>query len=113
MKRNILVLTVTALAMLAGATSTFAADKTAGKEISIAGDAKCAKCILKEADKCQTVIQAEKDGKKVTYYLVQNDVSNKFHEDVCTETKKVAATGTDKEVDGKHQFTATKIALAK
>ena len=45
--------------------------------------------------------------------IEQNDVSNKFHEDVCTETKKVAATGTDKEVGGKHQFTATKIALAK
>ena len=112
MKRNILVMTVAGLAMLAWATSTLA-DKEAGKEISIAGDAKCAKCMLKETDKCQTVIQAEKDGKKVTYYLVQNEVSNKFHEDVCTDAKKVAATGTDKEVDGKHQFTVTKIALAK
>jgi len=83
------------------------------KEITITGEAKCGKCALKETDKCQSVIQVEKAGKKTTYYLVDNDVSKKFHKDVCTETKKATATGTNKKVEGKNQFTATKIELAK
>ena len=70
--------------------------------------------MLKEGDKCQTVIQAEnKKGKMVNYYLVENDVSKGFHENVCTEAKKVTATGTVKKVDGKNEFTVAKIELAK
>ena len=83
------------------------------KEITITGEAKCGKCALKETDKCQSVIQVEKAGKKTTYYLVDNDVSKKFHKDVCTETKKATATGTNKKVEGKNQFTATKVELVK
>jgi hypothetical protein len=112
MKKTIFTLTAASgLLILALATPAFAAEKA--KEITIKGEAKCAKCALKEADKCQNVVQVEKSGKKTTYYLVQNEVSKAFHKNVCSETKKVTAIGTDKEVDGKHQFTATKIELAK
>lgn len=84
------------------------------KERTITGDAKCGKCALKETDKCQNVIQVEnKNGKKVLFYIVENDVSKAFHGNVCKETKKATATGTNKKVDGKNQFTATKIELAK
>ena len=100
------------LLMLALATPTFAAEKP--KEKTITGEAKCAKCMLKETDKCQTVIQVEgKNGKTVKYYLADNDVSKAFHENVCTEAKKVTATGTVKKVDGKNELTVSKIALAK
>src|SRR5262249_31899843 len=98
--------------VLAGLTTSAFAEK--GKEKTISGEAKCAKCALKETAKCQTVIQTEgKDGKKVTYYLVNNDVAKAFHDNVCTGTKKVTAKGTVKEVDGKHEFEAEKIELAK
>lgn len=83
------------------------------KEITITGDAKCGKCALKETDKCQNVIQVEKDGKKTTYYFVENDVSKAFHKNVCQETKKATATGTCKKKDDKLQFTAAKIELVK
>ena len=83
------------------------------KEITISGEAKCAKCALKESDKCQSVIVVEKGGKKSTYYIVKNDVADKFHKNVCTEAKKATATGTNKKVEGKNQFTASKIELAK
>ena len=99
------------LLILALAIPAFAEDKD--KEITITGDAKCGKCALKETDKCQNVIQVEKDGKKSTYFFVKNDVSDKFHKNVCSETKKATATGTCKKVDGKLQFTAAKIELAK
>jgi hypothetical protein len=99
------------LFMLALAIPAVAEDKD--KEITITGDGKCGKCALKETEKCQNVIQVEKDGKKTTYYLVQNDVSKKFHDNICQETKKITATGTSKKVDGKEQFTAAKVALVK
>jgi len=98
--------------VLAALTTTAFAEK--GKEKTITGEAKCAKCALKEASKCQTVIQTEaKDGKKVTYYLVNNDVAKAFHDNVCSATKKVTATGTVKKVDGKEEMDVTKIDLAK
>jgi hypothetical protein len=110
MKKTSLFLTgLAGILMLALATPTFAADK----EKTITGEAKCAKCALKEASECQTVIEAEgKNGKTVKYYLADNDVSKDFHKNVCKEAKKVTATGTVKTVDGKKEFTATSIKLA-
>ena len=109
---SLLLATVAGLLMLAIATPAFAAEKP--KERTITGEAKCAKCMLKETDKCQTVIQAEnKKGKTITYYLTDNDVSKAFHQNVCKETKKVTATGTVKKVNGKSEFTVSKIELAK
>ena len=100
--------------LLALATPSFAADSGTGKERTITGEAKCAKCALKEGEKCQTVIQTEnKKGKKISYYVTDNDVSKAFHENVCKDTKKVTATGTVKNVAGKSEFTASKIELAK
>ena len=57
-------------------------------------------------------LSVEKDGKKVNYYLAKNKVSDDFHSNICKESKKVTATGTVKEVDGKKEFTAKKIELA-
>jgi hypothetical protein len=113
MKRTSLLLAgIACLLLLAVATPAFAADKS--KERTITGEAKCAKCMLKETDKCQTVIQAEnKQGKTVNYYLADNDIAKAFHANVCKEAKKVTATGTNKKVDGKDEFTVSKIELAK
>ena len=113
MKRvSLLFAAVAGLLLLAVATPTFGAQ--ASKERTITGEAKCAKCMLKETDKCQTVIQMEnKKGKMVNYYVADNEVSKAFHQNVCKEAKKVTATGTVKKVDGKSQFTASKIELVK
>src|SRR5882762_2619727 len=81
------------------------------KTETIKGEGKCGKCALKETEKCQNVIQVEKDGKKTTYYLAQNEKSKAFHENLCKESKKVTATGTVKAVDGKKVLTVTKIEL--
>jgi hypothetical protein len=109
-----LILTGVAGLMLFGlAIPSFAAEEGSAKEQTVKGEAKCAKCSLKEADKCQTVIQTEKDGKKTTYYLADNDVAKKFHKEVCQESKKVTATGTVKKVDGKEMLTVSKIEAEK
>jgi hypothetical protein len=99
------------LALIVTLPAAFAADKD--KEVTITGEGKCGKCALKETKDCQNVVQVEKDGKKTTYYLEQNEVSKKFHSELCTDTKKVKVIGTVKEVDGKKQLTAKKIELVK
>jgi len=106
-KKLALCIGVAALVLSASTTRILAAEET------ITGDGKCAKCSLKETKSCQNVIQVTKNGKTETYYLVQNDVSKKFHENLCQESKKVTATGTVKTVDGKKELTVSKIELAK
>ncbi len=104
---------VVGLLLVAVATPAFAADE---KSETIKGEGKCGKCALKETEKCQNVIQVEKDGKKTTYFLVDkadSKISKDFHENLCKESKKVTATGTVKEVDGKKQLTVSKLELVK
>ncbi|PWU15296.1 MAG: hypothetical protein C5B50_15595 [Verrucomicrobia bacterium] len=102
------------LAVFALTTPSFAGDTAKEKERTLKGEAKCAKCMLKEGDKCQTVIQVKgKDGKPVNYYVVDNEVAKNFHENVCHGSKEVTAKGTVKTVDGKKEFTASKIEVAK
>ena len=127
MKKATLILTsIAGLVILALATPTFAADdKDApkgdapkGKEArvrTITGAGKCGKCAMKETEKCQNVIEVEgKNGKAASkFYLVDNDVAKEFHKNICKENKKITATGTNKKVDGKNEFTATKIEVVK
>jgi len=108
--KSILLTAIAGLVLLAFSAPSFAADSGKTKEITITGQAKCAMCMLHEGDKCQTVIQAEnKKGKMVNYYVMDNEVSKAFHANVCKEAKKVTATGTVKKVDGKSEFTPTKM----
>ena len=109
MKKTSLWIALAAFLVTALAVPAFAA----GKEVTVTGEGTCAKCALHETDKCQTVIQTEENGKKVTYYLAQNKVSKDFHDNVCEKPQKITATGTVKEKDGKMVLTATKIELAK
>jgi hypothetical protein len=112
MKRRMAIMaSVAGLALLALAVPTFAAEDS--KEVTITGEGKCAKCSLKETEKCQNVIEAKEDGKTVKYYVTQNETAKEFHDNICKEPKKVTATGTVKEVDGKKELTVSKIELAK
>ena len=104
---------VAGILLLAVTSTSFAADDSKSKEKTVTGEAKCAKCMLKTSDKCQTVIEVEKNGKTIDYYLAENDVSKAFNDKVCHGSKKVTATGTVTKVGGKNQLTATKIDVAK
>jgi hypothetical protein len=74
----------------------------------------CAKCVLHETKTCQNVVQVEKDGKTVNYYLKQNDVSKAAHDPICSGgSEKVTVTGTVKEKGGKEMMTPTKIEVIK
>ena len=81
-------------------------------EVTLSGKGCCAKCCLKQADKCQNVLAVEKDGKKTTYWLV-GDVSKAFHKDnLCSGVHPIKVTGTCKKVGDKLEVTVSKIALA-
>jgi hypothetical protein len=110
-RRTALITGIMGLFLYAVAAPAFADDK----EVTVTGEGKCAKCILKEGDKCQTVIETKESGKTVKYYVADNEVGKKFNDkdEVCEQAKKVTATGTVKEVDGKKVLTASKIQVVK
>jgi hypothetical protein len=79
-------------------------------DVTLSGTMVCGKCKLHETAKCQNVLQVEKDGKTVNYYLTQNKVSKDFHSNICqNDGEKVTVTGTVKEKGGKEVMSATKI----
>jgi hypothetical protein len=88
----------------------------AAEEVTLTGDAVCAKCALKEkeAKTCQNVVMVKEGGKTVNYYLKKNAFSTKAHQGlgICGATKadpvKVKVTGTVATEDGKKVLTATK-----
>ena len=83
--------------------------KEAAKEETIKGTAKCAKCSLKEADKCQATLVV-KDGEKEVKYSVTGKEGAALHKEICTADKEnVTVTGTVTEKDGKKSIAATKV----
>ena len=109
MKKSILLLMAAGLMAVAAPSRLFAAD-TSDKEVTLSGMCVCAKCALHETQECQNVLQVQKDGKTVNYYLAQNDISKTFHDNICTTSgEKVTATGTVSEKDGKQVMTVSKI----
>lgn len=80
----------------------------ADEEKTLKGTITCAKCGLKEADKCATVIQVKEGDKDVVYYF-DKDSNKKHHKAICTESKKGTVKGTVKEEDGKKVVKVTKV----
>ncbi len=97
-----------ALMMLA-AVSVFAED---AQTVTITGMGKCAKCALHQSDKCQNVVEVEKDGKTTTYWLTGAKSKAFHHDNLCQDSKKVTVTGTVSEKDGKQMIEVTEIKLA-
>ena len=109
MKKLKLTIALLAGLAIAGATTALAADET-----TITGTMVCGKCTLHETASCQNVVQVEKDGKTVNYYLAKSDICDAMHGEVCHgDSKKVTATGTVTEKDGKEMMTVTKLEAAK
>ena len=78
------------------------------KDVTLTGEGKCAKCALKKADKCRNVVEV-KDGDKTTTYYLKGAASDKFHKEICGETKKVEVVGEVSEADGKKWLTVSSI----
>lgn len=85
----------------------------AEKEKEFKCEALCAKCELKQTDKCQDALRVEEGGKKVVYLIEKNDASKDLHKKICSAVIKVNAKGTVSEKDGKKWVALTKIEEAK
>ena len=114
--RKLLLSAVAPLALLvAGFSSSFAADE---KEVTVVGEGVCAKCALKEKPSCQNVVIVKEDGKETKYFLADNKVSKDYHKSsgICAaktdKPVKTKVTGTVVEKDGVKELTATKIEKA-
>ena len=95
------------LVLAAGATA-------ADKEVTLTGKVMCAKCELKQAKKCQTVIQVQEAGKTVTYWFLDKGNKEDYHEEVCGGGRSEGTvTGTVSEKDGKKWITPRKVTYVK
>lgn len=115
MKKLLIVSIALAVLALHTAPTAMAAENKGqdGKEVTLSGEAMCGKCALKTSDKCVNVVRVKQDGKDVDYVLVDNKVSKDFHSKVCKENQKVTLTGMPKKAEGKTEFIASKIEVAK
>ena len=73
---------------------------------TLKGNITCAKCELKKATKCATVVVVKKDDKETVYYF-DKDGHKKYHDDICKGGKKGTVTGTVKK-DGEKMIVTVK-----
>src|SRR5262245_29320780 len=101
---------MSAVGLCAFAVSLKADDK---KEVTLKGTLLCAKCALKEADKCTNAIQVQEGGKTVTYYLHDKGQAEPYHAEICTDRKEATVTGVIHEHDGKKMIEPKKVEFTK
>src|SRR5947209_16947018 len=101
-----------ALSLLLGLVAVLALTLTVraqeGKEVTLKGTITCAKCDLKQSDKCATVIKVEEDGKDVVYYFDPAS-GKKNHSKICTSPMPGTVKGTVSEKDGKKVVKVTHV----
>jgi hypothetical protein len=109
MKKLLLILVAGLLAV----TFTSCTTSRQSSEVTLTGMMVCGKCKLHQTKECQNVLQVQQDGQTVNYFLVMNDVSQDFHENICkNDGEKATVTGTVMEKGGQEILTPTKITPA-
>lgn len=91
------------IATIAAATA-FAFTTAQAEEKTFEGEMSCAKCNLKQADKCEDTLKVGD-----TLYLLEEGGKRKTSEHVCSGSAKAKVTGTVEERDGKKFLVASKI----
>jgi Family of unknown function (DUF6370) len=80
----------------------------ADEEKTLKGTITCAKCDLKKADKCHTVIKVKEGDEEVVYWF-DDASSKKNHGKICQEPKEGTVTGTVSKKGDKHIVKASKV----
>ena len=62
--------------------------------ITVIGKGRCTKCGTKESAVCQSVVVVEAGREKAVYYLQENAVTTKLHDQLGSATKTVTVKGT-------------------
>lgn len=82
------------------------------EEKTLKGSITCAKCDLKKADKCATVIVVKDGDKEIVYYFDEKGHKDN-HKAICTDPKKGSVKGKVSEKDGKQIVTVSKVEFDK
>jgi hypothetical protein len=101
-------LSVLSLGIMIIAFVSLRADDKVKEDVTLKGTITCAKCDLKEAEKCHTVIKVKEAGKDVVYYF-DDAGSKKNHKSICTEAKQGEVTGTVSTKEGKKIITVSSV----
>src|SRR5262249_10792249 len=99
-----------AMALILSASLTADDKKSEGKETTIKGTMVCAKCTLKEADKCTNAVKVKEGDKEVVYIINDKGKGESYHKGICppNSEKQVEVTGTVSTKDGKKTITPKK-----
>lgn len=97
-----------ALAFMVSVVALSQAEEKKSVEKTLSGTITCAKCDLKLASKCATVIKV-KDGEKDVIYYFAPDSDKKYHKQICTEAKEGTVTGTVSKEGTKNIISVTKL----
>lgn len=89
---------------LFAAAAAFTFTTAQAEEKTFEGEMSCAKCNLKQADKCEDTLKVGD-----TLYLLEEGGKRKTSEHVCSGSAKAKVTGTVEERDGKKFLVASKI----
>ena len=63
------------------------------KKVTLKGTIGCSKCEFKITDECGTAIKVKEGDKEVVYLVLDEGKNAKYHDDICTTTKKGSVTG--------------------
>ncbi|GIW80661.1 MAG: hypothetical protein KatS3mg105_2468 [Gemmatales bacterium] len=80
------------------------------KEVVLKGKITCAKCELKLANRCSTVVVVKKGDKDVVYYFDEKS-HRAHHRAVCQGAKKGSVTGTVTKKGDKYYISVRKISF--
>ncbi|HLX65286.1 MAG TPA: DUF6370 family protein [Planctomycetota bacterium] len=97
------VLCALSLLLVFCAVSSFGAE-----EVTLKGKVTCAKCDLKLATKCATVVVVKENDKDVVYYF-DADSDKKDHKEICTTPKEGSVTGVVSMAGDKHMIKVSKV----
>ena len=67
--------------------------KEPAKEVTLKGTICCTKCELGETKACGNAIKVKKGDKTMVYYFADKGGKEKYHKEICTETKAGSVTG--------------------
>lgn len=81
------------------------------KEVTLEGKLVCGKCTLDVTKACCNVLQVEKGGKKVSYFLKDKGKAEKYHKGICPpgSEKEATVTGTVAKQGEKMVITPSKV----
>jgi hypothetical protein len=106
-------LPLVAVALVAWVGSITAQQPGKGKEVVLKGKICCAKCELELTKRCASVIVVKDSKGKDAIYYFDPKGNEKYHGEICSDSRPGEVTGVVSEADGKKIVTVSKLTYDK